>query len=381
VSAQPAVAGSAAPDTAPDAARDAQRAAALWLRLGTLPHGNDLFQLLRRIESTHPHLPRLGEALRPTDEPLRIAQEAALTFAPSAVTALQMSADHPPRLVQRVFGLLGPNGPLPTHLTEYVRERQMHHADPTLLRFIDTLTHRFALLFYRAWAQAQPVVGLDRERDTRYARWIGSLFGLGNPGAFERDALGDHPKLHFAGRLARSVRDADGLRAWIESHFGVPVRVEQWCGHWMRLGRDERSRLTRRGALGLGRGAVLGEQVWDVQHKFRIVIGALDWARYASFAPGGAALDELQAMVRQYLGFEFEWDLRVILKRADVPALRLQGPARRQPAGAGALGRSAWLNPYLSPTDADGYIVNVERSVETRARRGQNPASRSKETA
>jgi type VI secretion system protein ImpH len=70
--------------------------------------------------------------------------------------SLERRAGAPPRLMQRIFGLLGPNGALPLHLTEYARERAQHHGDPTFQRFLDTLTHRFALLFYRAWAEAQP---------------------------------------------------------------------------------------------------------------------------------------------------------------------------------------------------------------------------------
>ena len=62
----------------------------------------------------------------------------------------------------RLFGLLGPNGPLPLHLTEYARERLRHAGDPTLSRFLDIFHHRFLALFYRAWAQAQPHVNRDR---------------------------------------------------------------------------------------------------------------------------------------------------------------------------------------------------------------------------
>ncbi|MEO7152750.1 MAG: type VI secretion system baseplate subunit TssG, partial [Burkholderiaceae bacterium] len=151
-------------------------------RLAAKPHGHDLFQALRRIEGAHPSQPRLGDALRPGDEPIRFAQEASLTFAPAALAALESSPGTPPRLVQRIFGLLGPNGPLPIHLTEYVRERLLHHADPTPQRFLDMLVHRFGLLFYRAWARSQPVVSLDRADDNRTARHLGALAGLGEPG-------------------------------------------------------------------------------------------------------------------------------------------------------------------------------------------------------
>jgi type VI secretion system protein ImpH len=32
------------------------------------------------------------------------------------------------------FGLFGPNGPLPVHMTEYARERIHHHQDTSLTR-------------------------------------------------------------------------------------------------------------------------------------------------------------------------------------------------------------------------------------------------------
>jgi type VI secretion system protein ImpH len=332
-------------------------AAEIFADLHAAPYRHDLFQAMRRIEGAHRDRPRFGDAARPVDEPIRFAQEASVVFAPAAIAAFDREGPRP-RLVQRVFGFLGPNGALPTHLTEYARERQLYNADPTFGRFLDTLLHRFGLFFYRAWARAQPVVGLDRPHDAPIVRHVGSLFGVIEPATRERDALGDFPKLFFAGRLARSVRDADGLEAWIGAHFGVRVRVDQFSGHWMRLGQAERSRLQRDGQPGVGRGAVLGRTVWDVQHKFRIVVGPVGWERFTSLLPGGRPLDELQAIVRQYVGFEFTWDVRLILHEAEVPPWRLG--TRRD---VGMLGRTAWVNggqDFRRGRDADDLVMNVE---------------------
>lgn len=315
----------------------------------------DLFQALRRIEAAHPDKPRLGDALRPGDEPVRFASEPALNFPPTPITRLDVREHGAPRLVQRVMSLFGPNGSLPTHLTEYARERALHHGDRTFAAFADMLLHRFGLLFYRAWARANPVVSMDRGRDAPIVRHVGALIGLAEPALRERDALGDFPKLYFAGRLARSVRDADGLQSWIALRFGVPALVQQFSGHWMRLEPDERTRLVRHDGVGLGRGAMLGRQVWDVQHKFRIEIGPLGWEAFQAFLPSGPQLPALQAMVRQYVGQEFAWDVRLRLKPAEVPAWPL-GRAR----GVGMLGRSAWLNSRRPRLHADQLIMNVE---------------------
>jgi type VI secretion system protein ImpH len=116
----------------------------------------------------------------------------------------------------------------------------------------------------------------------------------------------------------------------------------------------------RDGQPALGRGAVLGKTVWDVQHKFRIVIGPVPWVRFAALLPDGRLLDQLRALVRQYVGFEFAWDLRLILMRDEVPAWAMAGSRDRR---VGRLGRTAWLNggrSYRRSSDADDLVMNVE---------------------
>jgi type VI secretion system protein ImpH len=340
-----------APPTDPG---DAQRAFQDWLRaLEAAPYKFDFYQALRRIDAAHPQLPRLGEALRPADEPVRLGQPAELDFAPAPLHSLVRPGNGPPRLQQRIFGLLGPNGALPLHLTEFTRERSTHHADRVMQRFLDMLTHRFTLLFYRAWAEAQPALSLDRPKGKQFNNRLGSLVGIGLPSLQDRDALPDSSKLHFAGRLSRQVRDADGLLGWCRSEFDVPVNVQQWCGHWMPLARNERSRLGRGAGATLARSAVLGATVWDVQHKFRIVLGPLSQMQYRHFLPGGAGLARLQSMVRHWVGQEFAWDLQLILARAEVPRLHLG-------RNAIGLGHASWLGRYQRGQDAGDLHIDVE---------------------
>ena len=200
------------------------------------PYQYDFFQTLRRIECLFPDKPRLGRALRPVDEPLRLGQDVSMTFAPASIAAFKHGrGGRPPRLLQSFFGLLGPNGPLPLHLTEYTRERLMHHGDATLAHFFDLFHHRLLELFYRAWAQAQPTVSLDRPAEDRFSVLVGALIGIGTPRLRGRDAVGDFAKLFHAGLLARQVRNADGLQAMLGSYFQLAVRVEQFAACWMTL--------------------------------------------------------------------------------------------------------------------------------------------------
>jgi type VI secretion system protein ImpH len=120
---------------------------------------------------------------------------------------------------------------------------------------------------------------------------------------------------------------------------------------------------------------VLGSTVWDVQHKFRITIGPLPLQQYLRFLPGGADLARLKAMVRHWVGLEYQWDLRLILQRQEVPRLQLRRSPQDQPSSAGApgLGRTTWLGHFAQrraqpgsasamPQDAADLCIDVERA-------------------
>lgn len=326
------------------------------------PYRYDFYQTLRRIECLYDNKPRWGAALRPVDEPLRLGQDPDVSFAPAPLASFEFGKDGaPPRLQVRLFGLLGPNGPLPIHITEYTRHRLRHSGDPTLSRFLDLFHHRFIALFYRAWAQAQPHVNRDRPESDRFHVYIGSFVGIAPQSLRHRDSIPDLARLFHAGTLVRHVRNADGLASIIRHFFRVPAAIEEFVGHWLRLAPAERSYL-RRDAASLGSGAVLGARVWDHQSKFRIHLGPLTLAQYESFLPataanrtGGTLLRKLTDWVRFYSCFELDWDVRLVLKREEVPRLKL--------GLAGQLGWTTWLGTRKAPTDAADVCLDGEAFV------------------
>lgn len=303
-----------------------------WLAaLAREPWAQGFWGVLRRLNAEQRALPRLGQARRPADEPIRLGQAAELSFAPAELHALEPGdAARPPRLLVRFFGLFGPNGPLPLHLTEHARQRRQA-GDESFSRFADLFHHRFLLLFWRAWAQAQPTVSLDRaaQGDDPFGQQLGSLIGLGEPSLRDRDAAPDTTRLHAAGLLARSARNAEGLEALLSLQLGRPVQVECFAGSWMALDARERSRLGRQCAL--GGGAVLGAAVWDRQHHIALHIGPLDETGFKALLPDGEQLPALAGLLRSYTGDEWGWRLQ----------LRLQ-PAAARPAQLGRHGRLGW---------------------------------------
>jgi type VI secretion system protein ImpH len=320
----------------PDHAADVLR------EIADAPHKYDFFHAMRLIEAAHPDKPRMGTARRPVDEPVRLSQAADLSFAASSIASLSLTdRGGKPRVEVRFFGLFGPNGPLPLHMTAYARERRLHHHDETFSRFADLFHHRLLLLFYRAWAQAQPTVSLDRPGADRFADYVGSLVGVGGADWRGRDAAPDHTRLAFAGLLSRQVRNADGLAHLLSGYLNMAARVEQFVGRWMPLPEGERTRIGRRASSRrlstsqLGSSAVLGRSVFDRQHHFRIHIGPLNLRAFEALLPVGSALPAVQALIKQYVGLEFGWDLRLELDKKQVPACR--------PGRYGRLGWTTWL--------------------------------------
>jgi type VI secretion system protein ImpH len=311
----------------------------------------DFFQILRLLESAHPDKPRIGASLRARDDAVRFGQDPSLSFEPAAVRGFTpASAASRARLAVNFIGLLGPNGPLPLHLTEYARDRARNQGDPTLAAFLDVFHHRIVSLFYRARASAEPALSLDRPELDRFGDYVGSLFGIGSPALQERDEIGDFAKLHFAGLMANQRRPATGLVTILRAYFGLPVGIEQFVGHWMKIPLDGQTRIGMqdRGNR-LGSSAVLGRTVWDCQHKFRLVIGPLDYDDYQRMLPGGDSMSRLLAWVRNYAGMVLDWDVRLILKQEQVPRLAL---------GARRLGWTTFLSSAPPRRDADQLLIN-----------------------
>lgn len=308
----------------------------------------DFHAALRQLECAFAHLPRIGQAARPADEAVRFGQQPSLAFEPAMINSLIPGAT--PKLLLNFFGLLGANGPLPIHLSEYIRDRQRNLNDPTLAAFCDVFHHRMISLFYRAWASAQPAVSLDRPQADRFAQYLGSLIGIGMPSMLGRDTVPDVAKLHFAGRLGPQTRNAEGLAALLTDYLQVPVQVEQFVGHWMTLPADGLCAL-RSGpdAPVLGQTTVMGKKVWNTQHKFRLLIGPLDLEQTRRLLPGGDSLKRVQDWVRQYVGLAMDWDVNLIVKKEQLPGLRL---------GSAPLGWTSWLSSKAPLADDRQLLIN-----------------------
>lgn len=325
--------------------------AAFWERLQARPYEYELFQALRWIDARGGSPKRLGRAGTPRQECVRMRQMPHMVFAPSTLAAADAPADgRPARLSVYSFGLFGPNGPLPLHMTEYARERLIHHGDGALSGFADLFHHRLILLFYRAWADAQSAASLDHAEED-FSRRVSSL--LHRPtetSAYE--TVAPHARYIMAGHLLRQTRNPEGLIQILSTYFKVPVRVHEFHARWLRLESQDMLNLASRVAL--GRETVLGAAVRDAQHAFRLELGPMRKADYMNFLPGRKKWRQLREWVREYVGIEFFWDARLVLDRRDAGGVVLGGTL--------PLGRATWLGQRHESMGDPGDLVIVPES-------------------
>jgi len=308
----------------------------LYEELQNTPYAFSFYQAVRRVENKNPDKARIGYARKPSDDAIRLGQEPSLTFAQASLSGFDKSSKPAPYLAVLFFGLFGPNGPLPLHLTEFARERIRNDGDDSLVKFLDVFHHRFLSFFYRIWSDASPVVNFDRAVGDKYTRQVDQLVGLHQGTEVATDALPSNAKLHFAGRLLSQARNIEGLLAFLAGLFSIPIKVREFVGQWLTIEVSDWLRIYGVGGTHqLGMTTTLGERAWECSCKFRLAIGPLTLDEYVSLLPGGVSQQRLISAVKTYTGDEYDWDTNLMLMGSEVKQPQL--------GVFGQLGWTTWL--------------------------------------
>lgn len=317
-----------------------------------------LFAALRLLERAYREQPRFGESRRASEDAVRLSQPPHLNFVPTELRGLEQRGDGRLELQEYVFGLFGPNGPLPLHLTEVAYERQRQQGDPALAEFANVLQHRLIGLFYRAWAESDPATQHDRPDADRFRLYVGALLGLGFDASAQRDEVLDHAKLSRAAAFGAHTRSAQGLQDILASYFELPIEVRPFAAAWLDIPATSQTRLGATAeSAALGVGTTLGAATWQSQHQFEVALGPLQLQQFEQFLPGTRALRELAALIRLYTNDEWSWRLRLRLAGNEVPAAQLGMRSR--------LGWTSWLggrHALAEDVVIDGALAQRDRS-------------------
>jgi type VI secretion system ImpH/TssG family protein len=312
--------------TAPQPLTFLQRATNSARRFGVFP-------LLRAAEAHAPDHPRIGRSRAPQQDVVELVQTPALHFPGPTIDAIDHSGRRP-RVSGYWFGLTGPMGALPLHLTEFAVYERLYGRKRPFGRFLDLLSGRMAQFFYRAWADAQPAVSLDRPSDDRFAYYLAMLSGatdcVGDGRAFPKMA-----RLHYAGLFA-SRRSAAAIQDALSHLLRSEVRVQEFAPRWRAIDPEDRSRLGGPFSR-LAGDAVLGGAVRTVTDAFRVVIRARTLRDYETLLPSGPAFRLAAEALNAFAPSHLEWQLELEVPEKEVRPAGLDGRAR--------LGWTSWLTP------------------------------------
>lgn len=294
------------------------------------------FALLRRLEARAQAKPRLGKARRPEQSIVDLAQDPHLGFAARSLTALERKHGRA-RLRGTWLGLIGPMGPLPTHVTEAVWYERNYAKSHPLGDWLDLIAGRMLQLFYRAWAESQPATHADRPGDDRFSLWLSALSGA-MEGTDEEASFFARARVHYAALFSGS-RSAVALQDGLSHLLTQPVQVIEYVPKWRALEPEDYSRLGRSYAT-LGSDALLGKRVYSAADAFRVVVRAQNLDDYRSLMPEGERFAVAAEAIESFKPSYLEWDLCVEIAEDEAPALRLGDNAR--------LGWSSWTKRVLA---------------------------------
>ena len=339
------------------------------------------FEFHQAVRLLHGHLRQLPAEDRPA---IRFRNSLSLSFPASEVVGIetqvrradQAEADdlrtarepgthaHLERveLTPAFMGLLGATGALPLAYSEQFAQRETAGRDGAARAFLDIFQHRAVTLFHEAWRKHRLPLQFEADRRERYLPLVMSLAGLGEPALRRRlhgdeGGVADDALAFYSGLLQRRAVSAPHLQRVLADYFGVPVRVTQFVGRWFEL--DDECQVTL-GETGfrLGRDTLLGPRVWQRDLRARVSIGPMNRTQHQRFLPGGTAALALRELLTLVSGVSLEYEVRLIVRAADVVGATLAGTPQTEGSGP-RLGWDSYLVSQPCTEDREEAVYDL----------------------
>jgi len=316
------------------------------------PYSVQFFQAVRLLERLYPQRKPVGLFVSPGQEVVLFSSVPSLVFPASEIQSLETNKDGRLQMSVNFMGLSAATGVLPHAYTEFLLER-IKAKDRSPGEFFDIFNHRIISLFYRGWQKYRFYIAYERTGagdDVISARLL-DLLGLGTQEMTRRMEIADDACLYYVGLLSQRRPTAQGLKQLLEDYFEVPVAIEQFTGTWRRLPPNNLTFLRDTGVFceQLGMGTIVGDEAYDHHGAITVRLGPMSFERYREFLPGARASVELRSWLRIYTNREFDFVVRLVLERNDVPRMKMGEDG----VGASRLGLVSWVRNRDLDRDPD----------------------------
>jgi type VI secretion system ImpH/TssG family protein len=299
------------------------------------------FALLRQAEALAKLFPRIGRSRTIEDNIIDLAHLPALDFPSSTVGAIDVMPNGRVRASSLFFGLTGPMGPLPLHITEFAFFERRYSKKSPFADFLDVLSGRMMQFYYRAWADSQPAAQLDRPDDDQFGTYLSQISGAWD-GCKDTKSPDKLARLHLIGLFA-SRRSPASIVDALELTLKSKVEIREFMARWRDVVAEDRTVLGASGRHNiLGQSAMLGERVRVIQDTFQITVVAADKTELDALIPTGPLFAVARDLLDALSPSDTDWELQVQVPEAAISGVSLGGDAR--------LGWSSWLTPKAHST-------------------------------
>ncbi|UQS16833.1 type VI secretion system baseplate subunit TssG [Pseudomonas sp. HS6] len=307
--------------------RHAPVALTLGQRLRRDPQAFEWLQALLLLEREQPQADSLGSGTSPQAEALKLRGPLTPVFAASQIESLEEKPGEPLTLNTPMFGLGGPDGPLPYAYQEWLQQRA-RAKDHAPAEFLDLFQHRLLSLLYKVMRKHRIALGFITPGASPVQAQLRALTGLLPKSLQERQAIPDCAVLACTALYADGRRSLAGFAAIVREQFAVPVELSAYEGAWREIPPASRSVMKAGGRnLQLGRTAVAGTRVWDEHAGVRLTLGPLSSAQAGRFLPDGEAHPALASLAALYFGPDLDVKLVMLVRGAGPLKLGRQTPA------------------------------------------------------
>jgi type VI secretion system protein ImpH len=351
-----------------------RRHASVIQRLLDAPYRFDLIQTMRMLELWLRK--NVGARDGGLTQHVRFQNSVSMGFPASQIEALSVASEVPVatdlalqnalaagkfqyiRITPAYMGFLGVNGVLPNRYTEDVAAQIQEHKTHGGRAFFDMFSNRIMALHYQAWAKYRV-----RERagatDALLPMQL-ALAGVRAQGAASSAKviaasdnaaadLCDEVPAYYAAMLRHRPMSACALAGVLTEYFQLPVDVIQFVGKWENLEQSEVCLLGKQNCL-LGQGIILGPRSWERSSCVELRIGPLSREQFDDFFPGAPGIRALKALMLLVSAPAIDFDVRLVLRAADVKPIVLGDPINSR------LGWGAFLVSEPSKIDRDDTV-------------------------
>ncbi|USV98742.1 type VI secretion system baseplate subunit TssG [Pseudomonas pergaminensis] len=302
-----------------------------------------VLQVIKRLRDTHPLLD--DDALY---DLLEFQANPGLGFPGHDIDRVEFFIEHDQlraRLRLNVLGLCGAGSPLPAF---YAEQACADGAPGRATRdFLDMFHHRLQRLMLPIWRKYRYRTCFQADARDAFSEQMFALVGLRGQQIRSAAPLNCTRLLPYLGLLSLRAHSAALIETVLRYYFKHNrLFIEQWVQRRVVIAASQRNRLGAANSM-LGHDQVLGSRVADRSGKFRVHLQGLGWQQFHGFLPTGADYPLLCSLVRLTVRDPLEYDLRLVLAKAEIRPLHL---------GENNVCRLGWTS-WLAHECADGVVI------------------------